>query len=226
VSATLPEDFCTVCRIPVDPLLSLLPLPYCPLNFTPGTRLTQERLDDLDINHYNFLWPEEVRLLQHVLSLNESGLAWTEVEKGRFRDDYFSLIKIPVIEHIPWIHKNILIPSGIHDKVIQMFKDKFAAGVYKRSDASYRSRWSCVPKKAKGFRIVHDLQPLNAVTVCNLSMPPLADQLVEGMAGHSCYSMLDLFVGYNHHTLDITSHNLTTIQSPIGAVHLTCLPQG
>jgi hypothetical protein len=38
--------------------------------------------------------------------------------------------------------------------------------------------------------------------------------------------MLDLFVGYDHWTLDITSRDLTTIQSPIGAVRLTCLPQG
>ena len=38
--------------------------------------------------------------------------------------------------------------------------------------------------------------------------------------------MLDLFVGYDHQTLDISSHDLTTIQSPIGAVQLTCLPQG
>jgi hypothetical protein len=46
------------------------------------------------------------------------------------------------------------------------------------------------------------------------------------MAGWACYSMLDLFVGYDHHTLDVASHDLTTIQSPIGAMRLTCLPQG
>jgi hypothetical protein len=38
--------------------------------------------------------------------------------------------------------------------------------------------------------------------------------------------MLNLFVGYDHHTLDIASCNLTTIQSPIGTMCLTCLPQG
>ena len=38
--------------------------------------------------------------------------------------------------------------------------------------------------------------------------------------------MLDLFVGYDHRTLNISSRDLTTIQSPIGAVRLTCLPQG
>ena len=38
--------------------------------------------------------------------------------------------------------------------------------------------------------------------------------------------MLDLFVGYDHHTLDIALCDLTTIQSPNGALRLTCLPQG
>ena len=197
-----------------------------PPNFTPGSCLTQERLDDLQLNQYDFLWPEELKLLQHVLKLNESGLAWTEAEKGRFREDYFSPVKIPVVEHVPWAQRNIPIPSGIVDEVIQIFKDKFAARVYEHSDASYRSRWFCVKKKSGTLRLVHDLQPLNAVTIRNSGVPPLAEQLIEAMAGQACYSMLDLFVGYDHRTLDVASHDLTTIQSPIGAVRLTCLPQG
>ena len=153
-------------------------------------------------------------------------MAWTEAEKGRFRDDYISPVKIPVIEHVPWVQKNIPIPTGILDQVIQIFQDKFAAGVYEHSDASYRSRWFCVEKKNGSLRLVHDLQPLNSVTVRNSGVHPLADQLIEAMAGRACYSMLDLFVGYDHRTLDVSSCDLTTIQSPIGALRLTCLPQG
>jgi hypothetical protein len=226
VPTSLPEDFRCIRRIPVDPLSSLPPLPFHPPTFTPGARLTQERLDALDLNHHSFLWPRELDLLHYILRTNELGLAWTEAEKGRFRDDYFSPVKIPVIEHIPWAHKNIPIPTGILDDVIQIFKDKFAAGVYEHSDASYRSRWFCVKKKTGALRLVHDLQPLNAVTIRNSGIPPFADQLIEAMAGRACYSMLDLFVGYDHRTLDIASRDLTTIQSPIGAMRLTCLPQG
>jgi hypothetical protein len=57
-------------------------------------------------------------------------------------------------------------------------------------------------------------------------MPPDPDEIIESMAGCACYSMLDLFVSYDHHMLDPSSHNLTTIQSPIGAKWLMCLPQG
>jgi len=226
VPATLPEDFRCIRHIPINPLLSLPSLPTTPPDFSPGSRLTQERLEALQLDKDNFLWPQELKLLHHVLKINELGLAWTEAEKGRFRDDYFSPVKIPVIEHIPWAHKNIPIPSAILDDVIQIFKDKFAAGVYEHSDASYRSRWFCVKKKSGALRLVHDLQPLNAVTIRNSGVPPLTDQVIEAMAGHACYTMLDLFVGYDHRTLDIASRDLTTIQSPIGAVRLTRLPQG
>ena len=84
VPASLPEDFRTIRRIPSDPLLTLPKLSPRPPDFVPGTRLTQERLDALGLDQKGFLLPEELKLLHHVLKLNELGLAWTEAEKGRF----------------------------------------------------------------------------------------------------------------------------------------------
>ena len=126
VAATLPEDFRNIRRIPEDPLLTLLVLPTHPPNFTPGERLTQEHLDALSLNANGFLQPEEEKLLTYVLKMNEMGLAWTEAEKGRFCDEYFSPVKISVIEHTPWAHKNLPIPPGILYDVIKIFKDKLA----------------------------------------------------------------------------------------------------
>ena len=101
VPTSLPKDFCNICCIPEDPLLTLLLLPISPPNFVPGQHLTVECLEALELNRFDFLWPEELKLLQHILILNETGLAWTDEEQGWFRNDYFSLVKIPVIEHIP-----------------------------------------------------------------------------------------------------------------------------
>ena len=226
VATTLPEDFQNICWIPVDPLLSLTLLPDHPPDFTPGKHLTQECLDALALNANGFLQPEEQKLLLHILKMNEMGLAWEEEEKGRFSDEYFSPVKIPVIEHIPWAHKNLPIPAGILNKVIKIFKDKTTVGVYKHSNAAYCSRWFCVKKKSGTLHLVHDLQPLNGVTIHNSGITLGTEQVIEAMAGWACYSMLDLFVGYDHCTLDIALRDLTTIQSPIGAMRLTCLPQG
>jgi hypothetical protein len=46
------------------------------------------------------------------------------------------------------------------------------------------------------------------------------------MAARACYSMLDLFVGYDHRMLDISSRDLTSFQTPLGAFRCTVLPQG
>jgi len=164
------------------------------------------------------LWPDELQLLQYVLRTNKHALAWTEAEKGHFKDDYFNPVVIPTIEHIPWVHKNIPIPTGMLDNIIDLFHEKIAAGVYEPSDAPYRSRWFCVPKKNGKLRLVHDLQPLNQVTIQNAAVLPLVEQFAESFAGRACFSLLDLFVGYDHCALAVKSCNLTTFQSPLGAL--------
>ncbi len=91
-----------------------------------------------------------------------------------------------MITHTPWVHKNIPIPTGLLDKVIEMFKENIAAGMYEPSDASYRSRWFCFPKNNGSLRLVHDLQPLHAVTIRNAAVLPfditLATFLVPNLA--------------------------------------------
>jgi len=70
--------------------------------------------------------------------LNEKGLAWDETEKGRFRENYFSPVKIPVQEHVPWARKTLPIPLGIREKVIELIKRKVDSGVYETSYSFYR----------------------------------------------------------------------------------------
>jgi hypothetical protein len=184
-------------------------------------------LDALDINQHSFLLPEEVRFLTHILKTHEMVLAWDETERGQFKDTYFEPIRIPTVEHIPWAHRNIPIPPGILQEVTRIIKEKIKSGAYEPSSSSYRSRWFCVLKKdGKSLRIVHDLQPLNAVTIKDAGLPPIADHFIEGFAGRACYSLFDLFVGYDHRDLDEASRDLTTFQTPIGLLRLTKLPMG
>jgi transposase InsO family protein len=227
VATTLPEDFRIRRFRPKDPLANLPPVLIHPPPFKPGSRLTQERLDALELNKHRFLSEEEVRFLTHILLNHESVLAWDETERGQFKSSYFEPVRIPTIEHEPWAYKNIPIPPGILTRVIGMIKDKIRAGVYEPSSSSYRSRWFCVLKKdGESLRIVHDLQPLNAVTIKDAGLPPIADHFIEGFAGRSCYSLFDLFVGYDHRELDEASRDLTTVQTPIGPLRLTKLPMG
>jgi hypothetical protein len=73
---------------------------------------------------------------------------------------------------------------------------------------------------------VHDLQPLNAVTICDASLPPFVEHLAESFAGYAVYGMMDLYSGYDQRALHKDSHDLTTFGMPLGPHRLTMLPQG
>ncbi|KAF8590753.1 hypothetical protein K439DRAFT_1328732, partial [Ramaria rubella] len=150
VPTTLPEDLHVKCRFPEDPLLSLTKLPTLPIqNF--GERLMRERWEALRIGEGVFLTEEEVKLVFTVLKNNEEGLAWTEEEKGRFREEYFEPVIIPTIKHEPWAEQNYPIPPGLFEQVVKIMKDKIASGVFEPSSSSYRSKWFCMAKKTRGF---------------------------------------------------------------------------
>ena len=58
--------------------------------------------------------------------------------------------------------------------MIKIIKDKIASGVYKPMSSSYWSWWFCVVKKdGKLLHLVHDLQPLNVVTIKDSAVLPL-----------------------------------------------------
>ncbi|KAL1684603.1 hypothetical protein GGG16DRAFT_35846, partial [Schizophyllum commune] len=125
----------------------LQPLPRHPPPFEPKGRLTRERLAGMDINSEGYLQPEEERLFEQILQMNETSLAFEESQRGTLKESYFTPYKFATIPHKAWEYKNIPIPPGIHDKVIELLKEKMKAGVYEPSQSSYRSRWFCVLKK-------------------------------------------------------------------------------
>ena len=227
VATTLPEKFRIVRRIPSDPLAELPRLPVNPPDYKPGKRYTQERKDLMPVNKNNFLWPEEEKLIHHLILIHETAFAWDETEKGKFRDEYFDPVVIPTIEHIPWIESSIPIPPGIRDKVIKAIKHKVDSKVFEESNSSYRSKLWFVPKKDKdAIRLVHDLQPLNAVVIKDSAGIPKVEEYAESFGGRGCYAMFDLFVGFDQRALAPESRDLTTFQTPLGAKRMTVIPMG
>ncbi|KAF8547107.1 hypothetical protein OG21DRAFT_1395284, partial [Imleria badia] len=94
--------------------------------------------------------------------------------------------------------RNIPIPPAFWDQAIQIIKDRIASGVYEPSATAYRSRWFCVLKQdGKTLHLVHDLQPLNAVTIRDSLVPPFVEHLAKSFGRYVIYTMLDLFAGYD-----------------------------
>ena len=146
VSTQMPPEASVTRTIPEDPLITLSKLPFFSPDFVPTAKLTTERLASLNINK-GFLLPEEEKLFTHVMKLNERALAFEDIERGTLSDAYFSDYVIPTIPHRPWEYRNMPIPPGIMEQVLDVLKLKIDAGVYEPSESSYRSRWFCVVKK-------------------------------------------------------------------------------
>ncbi|KDR82305.1 hypothetical protein GALMADRAFT_50644, partial [Galerina marginata CBS 339.88] len=197
VSTSFPEDCRVTRQIPEDPLLTLPTLPFNPPEFTPTSKISHERMGELNVNSTGFLWPEEEKLFQYIMTTNEGAIAFEDAERGTLKESYFSPYIIPTIAHTPWEYRNIPIPPGIMPKVMEVLKLKMEAGVYEQSQSSYRSRWFVVLKKNGKLRIVHDLQPLNEITIRDAGMLPIVDDFVESFAGHQCYTVFDLFWGFD-----------------------------
>src|SRR5882724_1601100 len=163
---TLPEEHCILHHIPSDPLISLPVLPKHPPDFISSEKFTEERRDKMKINPLGFLWPEEENLVLFLIKAQEEVIAWDPTKHGNFRKDYFKPIIILTVPHTPWVKHNIPIPPRIYDEFIRIIKEKIKIGVYQRSNSSYWLKWFCILKKdGKPLQIIHDLQPLNVVTV-------------------------------------------------------------
>ena len=222
----MPEHMKTRRQFPNDPLQNLPRLPYHPPKFIPSAKITQERMDELAIEEHEELLPEERKLLQHILLLNERSIAFNEEERGTFKRSYFSDYIIPTVEHTPWIEKNIPLPQHSKDDIIRLLQEKVKAGVYEPTSTAYRSKWFCVKKKDGGFRMVHDLQNLNSVTIQDSAVPPIVEEFVESYAGRSVYSVLDMYWGFHARMIDPSTRDMTAFQTPLGAFRLTSLPMG
>ena len=175
----------------------------------------------------DLLLPQEIKLAEWIVGEHNAAFAWTDDERGAFDPKYFAPIEIPHISHIPWVLKQGPIPRGILNEVIKIIEDKWRSGVYEPSSSSYNSRWFCVFKKdGKSLRLVHSLEPLNAVTVRNAAMPPYTEVVAEDFAGRSVYTTLDLYVSFDQRQLHEKSRDMTTFNTPLGSFRLTVLPMG
>src|SRR5882724_8305394 len=86
----------------------------------------------------------------------------------------------------------------IHNKVIRIIKEKIKISIYERSNLSYWSKWLfCVLKKdGKSLQIIHDLQPLNTVTIQDSGTLPILEFYVYNLSGQGSYMGLDPFVAF------------------------------
>lgn len=194
--------------------------------FEPGGRLTQERVDQIDFGPEGWLTPAERNLVLHVLRLREKALAGAPEERGCLKSTWADPVKVATVPHTPWKERPIPLPAALRDQITELLDERMATGLYESSTSAYSGRWFVVKKKDGKLRIVHDLQPLNAVTIRNSGNPPVAEEFIESFAGRMSYALMDIFGGYDQFPIDEEYRDLTTFQTTQGPKRLTRLPQG
>ncbi|KAK4690475.1 hypothetical protein P7C70_g9569, partial [Phenoliferia sp. Uapishka_3] len=200
-------------------------VPHMP-RFVPGGKLSEERLLLIDFGPEGWLSDEERNLILMVLRLREGAIAFNGTERGQLKASYADPYKIPVVPHTPWRQSTLPIPLAAREKIIETFKTRMDEGIYENSTSAYSGRWFVVAKKDGKYRIVHDLQPLNAVTIRDAGLPPVMEDFIEDFTGRACLGLMDVFGGFDQRGLAEESRDLTTFQTPLGPKRLTVLPTG
>ena len=94
-----------------DPLETLPILPKNPGPFRPNSHYTLERKLYIDNAHPgDFLWPVKHDLMHQFMMIHQDGFAWSDSERGHFKEDFFLPIEIPTVSHKPWVVRNMPIP--------------------------------------------------------------------------------------------------------------------
>ena len=57
-------------------------------------------------------------------------------------------------------------------------------------------------------------------------MLPIVDDFVDGFAGRQCYTVFDLFWGFDARKIHPKSRGLTAFMTPLGLLQITSLPTG
>ena len=134
---------------------------------------------------------------------------------------------IRTVKHEAWQASNFPVPWALLPKVVGMLHEQKRFGLLEDCDGPYRNSWFLVKKKTAGdYRKVDAATELNKVTKRDANLPPSVDAFSEEFAEMHCTSLVDMFSEYNQIPLDPCSHDLTAIQTPIGLLRRTQLPQG
>ncbi|KIY48919.1 hypothetical protein FISHEDRAFT_21239, partial [Fistulina hepatica ATCC 64428] len=74
-------------------------------------------------------------LMHEFMMKHKDGFAWDDSEKGHFREDFFPPVAMPIIAHTPWVLRNMPIPPGLYDKVVECVRVKIESGAYEPSNS-------------------------------------------------------------------------------------------
>lgn len=186
--------------------------------------LSEEEVETLC--NTEFLRPKEKEYLRSLVRRFAMIFSFDKNDFGKLNPSLFPPARIYTVPHDAWRYPAPKYAPPDEKRVIELIKEKLQSGVLEHCQSSYATRWFVIPKDDGSLRFIQDLQDLNKVTVRNVEEPPRIQEFVGKAAGKLIYSTLDLRSGYDQMILDPRDRDLTAMNTPLGLVRLTTLPQG
>ena len=177
-------------------MLPMNPPSFENLNYT--GRLLKERMAKI-ISHIprDFLMKAELDLLVHILKEKEDIITFTDAEHGTFNKKYYPDYVMKMIPHMPWQIKPLRLLPARTEEIMTMLKEQMQARKYESSQSLYCARFFAIEKKDGSLRIVHNLQPLNAMSIQDSAALPRIDNMLDSFTGAAIYRIFDLKSGFD-----------------------------
>ncbi|MGQ3285766.1 RNase H-like domain-containing protein [Bosea sp. (in: a-proteobacteria)] len=188
-------------------------------------RLTDERVKLLNI--CPSLSQEERTEWITMLKRREKALAFEDADMGLLLPHIEGPVKIYTVPHVPWKYRRPNLAQKEQEVSITILKHRLFHLILEPSCGPYSNRWFVIPKKKPGqYRFIQDLQPANKVIIRDAGNVPRIEEILEKFGGYPIYSTLDLYSGYDQIPLHEDSRDLTALDTPLGLLRMTRLPQG
>nr|XP_022307941.1 uncharacterized protein LOC111113940 [Crassostrea virginica] len=122
--------------------------------------------------------------------------------------------------------KNRQIPYSLEETVNKEVNDMLQMNIIEHSDSPYCSPVVIVPKKDGTNRFCIDFRLLSNQTVFDSEPMPDANEMFSKLAGHRCFSKIDLSKGYWQVKLTDTSRPKTAFRTGKGLFQFMVMPFG
>ncbi|KAF1328373.1 reverse transcriptase, partial [Globisporangium splendens] len=119
------------------------------------------------------------------------------------------------------------LPKEQVDAIDEFFAQRQKAGHVRESKSPHCSPTFCVKKATGGWRIVHAFNKLNDATIPAQTPVPRKDMILDGMAGSTVFSAIDLKDGFYQIRMRESDVPFTAVSTPSGMLwEWMVMPQG
>ena len=173
-----------------------------------GREDVDDWVPDVNLSHLD---EDQQEAVMKVLMEEKSVFSRSECDIGDVKD--FKM-NITLQDDVPVKEAYRRIPRNLYSEVRDYINDLLTNGWIRESYSSYSSPIVCVRKKDGGLRMCCDYRKLNGKTVADSQPIPRIQDILDGLAGKTWFSTLDMSKAYHQGYIAEESRHLTAFATP------------